>query len=324
MNILRNYRKLFVFLKRWLLQQIPSQWHRFIPLAIVGLIYSTIGILFLIYIKDLLPVLERLGIWLRNCGVWGPILLASLICLTGFPFMPGYSTLITMSGFVFGVSLGYATAFVGGLLSACTSFIICRRYARKYTEKLASSSRHLSAVLYAVERRGWKLLLLVRLAPYPYNLLNALLSMTSISFRLFALTTAASLTKIIAHVLIGANMISLVEAFHRPTAGKIALATVGGVLAVSITIYLYIIARRAVAEDEAFGIYRLNANMANVADFDIAMEEGPWQLASSDDDDEEHKFNIGGVHNATHSQWNTEYNQVTPTALTAPALVASA
>jgi uncharacterized membrane protein YdjX (TVP38/TMEM64 family) len=70
--------------------------------------------------------------------------------------MPGYGTLVTMSGFVFGVPLGFLTAFIGALSGACASFVVCRRWARNYTERLAASSRHLSAVLHAVERRGWK------------------------------------------------------------------------------------------------------------------------------------------------------------------------
>ncbi|RKP25545.1 snare associated Golgi protein-domain-containing protein, partial [Syncephalis pseudoplumigaleata] len=147
----------------------------------------------------------------------GPLLLATLICLTGFPFMPGYGTLVTMAGFVFGVPLGFLVAFVGAWAGACASFAVCRRWGRRYTAQLAASSRHLAAVLRAVERRGWKLLLLVRLAPYPYNLLNALFSMTSLSFRVFALTTAASLVKLIVHILLGAHLVSLVDAFQHPS-----------------------------------------------------------------------------------------------------------
>ncbi|KAI8055682.1 hypothetical protein BDF22DRAFT_740977 [Syncephalis plumigaleata] len=275
---------------------ITSQWRRLMPMIIVGLVYLVIGVLFLVYFKDLLPVLERLAEWLRSHGIWGLLLLASLICLTGFPFMPGYSTLVTMSGFVFGVPLGFLTAFM---------LCICRRWARNYTEKLAASSRHLSAVLHAVERRGWKLLLLIRVAPYLQ------------SAKCFVVHDG---------YLIPANLVSLVDAFQHPSAGKIALATVGGLVGAGITIYLYIVARRAVAEDEAFGIHHPNIDMAFVGDADIAMEEGPWQLGSSDEDDDDNndnahneyrRFHITSEHHGiAHTSWNGQYSQVAPAAPT--------
>ncbi|RKP10686.1 snare associated Golgi protein-domain-containing protein, partial [Thamnocephalis sphaerospora] len=173
---------------------------------------------------------------------------AGLIALTGFPFVPGYGTLVTFSGFVYGIPLGFTVAFSGALAGSCLSFLLCRRFARGYAQRLAASSQYLTAVLRAVERRGWKLLLLVRLAPYPYNLMNALLSMTSLSLRVFAGTTALSLLKLITHVAIGANLVSLVDAAQHPSVGKIALAAVGGLVGAGITVYLYIIAKRAVFE----------------------------------------------------------------------------
>jgi hypothetical protein len=148
--------------------------------------------------------------------------------------------------------------------------------------------------------------------------------MTGISFRVFALTTAASLCKLITHILIGANLVSLMDAFQHPSIGKIALAVVGGLVGAGITIYLYIVARRAVAEDEAFGIYHPNVSMAFVDNANIAMEEGSWQLGCSDEDDdndeheEERRFYMNGRHGITHTSWDGQYDQVTSTTLTAP------
>jgi hypothetical protein len=135
---------------------------------------------------------------------------------------------------VYGTILGFVVAFSGALLGACISFSICRRFARSFTARLVASSPHLMAVLTTIERRGWLLLVLVRLAPYPYNLLNALLSATNVSFRVFAGATAASLIKLVIHVALGANLVSLVDKLHHPSAGN--------------TFYLYKLARRMIAE----------------------------------------------------------------------------
>jgi hypothetical protein len=104
------------------------------------------------------------------------------------------------------------------------------------------------AVLTTIERRGWLLLVLVRLAPYPYNLLNALLSATNVSFRVFAGATAASLIKLVIHVALGANLVSLVDKLHHPSAGNIAAGVLGVVTGIGVTFYLYKLARRMIAE----------------------------------------------------------------------------
>ncbi|KAF9139544.1 hypothetical protein BG015_001978, partial [Linnemannia schmuckeri] len=60
------------------------------------------------------------------------------------------------------------------------------------------------------------LMVLIRLAPYPFNVMNALLSATHIPLSTFALATALSLTKLALHVYIGSTLSSLAPITTTP------------------------------------------------------------------------------------------------------------
>jgi uncharacterized membrane protein YdjX (TVP38/TMEM64 family) len=118
-------------------------------------------------------------------------------------------------------------------------------------------------VVRAVEKRP-KLLFLVRLAPYPYNVMNCLLAASpTLTLKTYTLCTAASLFKVIIHTSLGASIHSFKEYNTAAPAdgatepedatGADAVArmwTIGGVLlCVAIFVYLSVVARRAVDEE---------------------------------------------------------------------------
>lgn len=59
-------------------------------------------------------------------------------------------------------------------------------------------------------------MILIRLAPYPFNVMNALLSATHIPLSTFSLATALSLTKLALHVYIGSTLSSLAPVATTP------------------------------------------------------------------------------------------------------------
>lgn len=126
----------------------------------------------------------------------------------------------------------------------------------------------LKRVIRAVELRP-KLLWLIRVSPWPYNLLNVLAaSSDTLSFRCYFMCTALSLPKLIVHVSIGSTIRSFQgyddtaksstskddsEAAALEAQGKhwkTVAATAGLLLCVVVFIYILIIARRAVDEIE--------------------------------------------------------------------------
>ncbi|KAG8893668.1 hypothetical protein FRB99_001816 [Tulasnella sp. 403] len=70
---------------------------------------------------------------------------------------------------------------------------------------IASAPTSIKRAIRAVEKQP-SLLFLIRLSPYPYNLMNALLATSRISFTTYTTCTALSLFKVIIHTTIGASI----------------------------------------------------------------------------------------------------------------------
>lgn len=122
-------------------------------------------------------------------------------------------------------------------------------------------------VVRAVEKRP-KLLFLIRLAPYPYNVMNCLLAAApTLTLRTYTTCTALSLFKVIIHTSMGASIHSFKdfhvadpnkpEEEHKHSLTELWTA-VGIALCIAILIYLSIVARRAVdfeLDDEPISSY---------------------------------------------------------------------
>jgi hypothetical protein len=119
----------------------------------------------------------------------------------------------------------------------------------------------LKRVIRAIDKRP-KLLFLIRLAPYPYNVMNALLAASpTLTLQTYTLCTALSLFKVIIHSSLGASILSFRD-YHMVTeddgqpsqqnrADTVARTwTIFGIaLCVVIFIYLSYVARKAVDEE---------------------------------------------------------------------------
>ena len=171
--------------------------------------------------------------------------------------VPLYSTLITLSGYTFGPWTGAIISYFAALSGALTVFIISRSFFRDSISRWLSSTTTLKRIVHAVEKRP-KLLFLIRLAPYPYNVMNCLLAASpSLTLRTYTICTALSLFKVIIHTTMGASIQSFKDfhivdpeepAEHEHTLGEL-WTVIGIVLCVAILVYLSIVARRAVDEE---------------------------------------------------------------------------
>jgi len=122
--------------------------------------------------------------------------------------------------------------------------------------RLLSHTASLKRVVRAIEKRP-RLLLLIRVAPYPYNLMNVLLAAShTLSFSTYFWCTALSLCKVVIHTSIGSGIHNF--AGHH-LSGETAeedgdhlrktWTVVGIALCIGILVYLSIVARRAVDEE---------------------------------------------------------------------------
>lgn len=139
-------------------------------------------------------------------GIAGRLLLGSLIFLTTFPPLPLYSTLIILCGFSFGLLQGFIISYVAALSGAIVVFLLSRSLLKGWMVELLNKSGGLKKVVRAIEKRP-KLLFLVRLAPYPYNLMNTLLaSSPTLTLQTYTLCTALALPKLLVHCALGTSI----------------------------------------------------------------------------------------------------------------------
>ncbi|KAG7097141.1 hypothetical protein E1B28_004519 [Marasmius oreades] len=246
-----------------------------IPVIMYGL--TSLGFLVTIafFKTELFTFLDELSGWLRKEKEYGYALLFLLIFITTFPPMPLYSTLIILSGYTFGPWIGATISYLAALTGALTVFIVSRTLLRRQISDWLDNACSMKRVVCAIEKRP-KLLFLIRLAPYPYNVMNCLLAAApSLTLRTFTVCTAMSLFKVIIHTSLGASIHSFKD-YHvsngsgvnsttpaRPGsnsgtfeqdatgAGDVArIWTIGGVvLCVSILVYLSYVARKAINEE---------------------------------------------------------------------------
>ncbi|TDL29275.1 hypothetical protein BD410DRAFT_710718 [Rickenella mellea] len=208
---------------------------------------------------EVFQALDELSHWLRAEEYTGYGILFFLIFVTTFPPMPLYSTFTILSGYTYGPWTGAVISYFAALSGAITVFVLSRTYFRQWINRCLSHTVTMKRVVRAIEKRP-KLLFLVRLAPYPYNMMNALLAGSpTLTFRTYTVCTALSLFKLIIHTSIGSGIHSFAN-YHTVPAGKEGrdadedwlnqAFTIGGIaLCVAIAGYLSCVARRAVDDE---------------------------------------------------------------------------
>lgn len=156
----------------------------------------------------LLEVLYRT----RDIGPLGPVVVAAFYVFAAVAFLPG-SILTLGSGFLFGVPLGFITAWSGATVGACAAFIIGRTLARDYVAGKVSTNQKFMSLDDAIAKEGFKLVFLLRLSPiFPYNFMNYALGLTRVSFRNFALASATGMIPgALMYVYVGSAARSLAE-----------------------------------------------------------------------------------------------------------------
>src|ERR1700674_2097535 len=163
---------------------------RALYVQICGLVIAALCFLFLsrfFPVADWLAAMQqRLMAWWFCSGVLYPLLYASCNVL----LLPG-GVLSIGAGFFFGLWWGFLIALLGNVVGAAISFFISRWIGRQWLKRRLLRNRTLVAFEPAVEREGWKIILLSQLHPlFPTSLLNYLYGLTRIRFRVCILWVA--------------------------------------------------------------------------------------------------------------------------------------
>jgi uncharacterized membrane protein YdjX (TVP38/TMEM64 family) len=159
------------------------QIRRAILAQIAGLLIIAIVLFFLSRLLPLVDILAAFQQRIMGWGAWSAICYPLLYASCNVLLLPG-GVLSVGAGFFFGLWWGFFIALVGNVAGAAISFFISRWIGREWLRRKLLRSPTLVALEPAVEREGWKIILLSQLHPlFPTSLLNYLYGLTRIRFR---------------------------------------------------------------------------------------------------------------------------------------------
>ncbi|KAF9907114.1 hypothetical protein BX616_000525 [Lobosporangium transversale] len=265
------------------------------------LIFAVFGLAIFVGFHTLIfQLLESIATFIKGLGRAGPLIIMLGLFLTAFPPIFGYSSLVTMSGYVYGFAFGLFIAYTSALLGSVACFYLCRRWFKVQVRTLMAKKQGMKSVVKAVEKRGFKLMLLIRLAPYPFNVMNALLSATHIPLSTYTFATALSLTKLALHIYIGSTLSSLatvppstttpatdteqqqsqedealVDTNQHGQSLKILIMLISMALGIGVGAYVWIVAKREIAANEGIRIERRRKKRQSLRQSRASMRASP-------------------------------------------------
>lgn len=176
-----------------------------------GVICFILSILFLVYneriFRSLHPYADQ---WRDLKGGW--LILWALIFTVSFPPLIGYSTLMTVSGFVYGFPNGWFIAASATIVGSTISFILSRSILKNMVQRLIANDKRFAALALTLKHDGLKLLIMIRMCPLPYSLSNgAIATFPTVHWGSFAAATAIVSPKLMLHIFIGAQLKKIAE-----------------------------------------------------------------------------------------------------------------
>jgi len=163
---------------------------RAIAIQIGGLTVVGIALFFLSRHYPVVEILAAVQQRVMQWGVWSAIWYPVLYACCNVLLLPG-GILSIGAGFFFGLWWGFFIALAGNVAGAAIAFFISRWLGRQWLKRKLLRNPTLGALDPAVEREGWKIILLSQLHPlFPTSLLNYLYGLTRIRFRVCMLWVA--------------------------------------------------------------------------------------------------------------------------------------
>jgi uncharacterized membrane protein YdjX (TVP38/TMEM64 family) len=159
------------------------QIRRAIIWQLAGLLVVGLTLFFLSRLFPVVDMLAEVQQHVMRWGAWSAIWYPLLYACCNVLLLPG-GVLSVGAGFFFGLWWGFFIALVGNVSGAAISFFISRSIGRQWLRRKLSRNKTLVALEPAIEKEGWKIILLSQLHPlFPTSLLNYLYGLTRIRFR---------------------------------------------------------------------------------------------------------------------------------------------
>ncbi|CAA2938074.1 uncharacterized protein LOC111382143 [Olea europaea var. sylvestris] len=160
-------------------------------------------------LKDFLAWIEH------DLGPWGPLVLAVAYIPLTVLAVPA-SILTLGGGYLFGLPVGFFADSIGAVIGAGAAFLLGRTIGRSFVISKLRDYPQFRAVAVAIQRSGFKIVLLLRLVPLlPFNMLNYLLSVTPVPIGQYMLASWLGMMPItLALVYVGTTLKDLSDITH--------------------------------------------------------------------------------------------------------------
>src|SRR6478672_6794958 len=108
------------------------------------------------------PIVDWIGAareYVQQLGFWSGIVFPIAYAACNLLLLPG-GILSMGGGFFFGIWWGFFLVLIGNLLGAAFAFVIARKVGRQRIDRLLSNNRRLRILDGAIERHGWRIVVL--------------------------------------------------------------------------------------------------------------------------------------------------------------------
>src|SRR5438477_11814366 len=145
-----------------------------------GLILLAVTLSRFLPMMDVITAIQRRVL---SWGAWSAVCYPLLFAVCNLLLLPG-GILCVGSGFFFGLWWGFLIVLVGNIIAAAIAFAIARSVAQEWFRNRISQQPKLAMLVPAVEREGWKIVVLSQLHPlFPTSLVTYLYGLSRIPFR---------------------------------------------------------------------------------------------------------------------------------------------
>ncbi|RPA77310.1 hypothetical protein BJ508DRAFT_417144 [Ascobolus immersus RN42] len=204
-----------------------------IGLVMFGTVSLVVGVLALVFHEKLLHSMVPISDKLKSMKA-GWMFIWALCFASAFPPLFGYSTSITLAGFVYGFPNGWFIVSTATLVGSTASFITCRYWMRGFATRMVKNDKRFAALSSTLKHDGVKLLCMIRLCPLPYSISNGAIStFPSVSPWSFIFATAIATPKLFIHIFIGSRLAELAELGEKMDAKTKAInyaSIIGGIV----------------------------------------------------------------------------------------------
>jgi uncharacterized membrane protein YdjX (TVP38/TMEM64 family) len=203
--------------------------------------------------RELAALLPRFAVWVESLGPWGPVAFIAGYAVAPVILAPAFLLTIA-AGAIFGFVEGVLYVMIGATIGATLAFLTGRYLARQFVEGLLTREPRLRLIDRAVERQGFRLVLLLRMSPaVPYVLLNYALGLSSIRLSDYVAASIGMLPVVAAYVYSGkvaGDLATLASGAAAPRGPEYyGFILLGFVSTVGVTVFATRLARQAIAAE---------------------------------------------------------------------------